>query len=61
MWLGFAEVEKGRQGNRDIDFLAVLATLEKFIFLNLIYYINLSLFLGILDIRGLHDLLLLLQ
>ena len=61
MWLGFAEVEKGRQGNRDIDFLAVLATLEKFIFLNLIYYINLILFLGILDIRGLHDSLLLLQ
>ena len=61
MWLGFAEVEKGRQGNRDIDFLAVLATLEKFIFLNLIYYINLSLFLGILDIRVPHGLLLLLQ
>ena len=34
MWLGFAEVEKGRQGNRDIDFLAVLATLEKFILFN---------------------------
>ena len=37
MWLGFAEDEKGRQGNRNIDFLAVLATLEKLI----LFYVSL--------------------
>ena len=34
MWIGFAEDEQGRQGNRNIDFLAVLVTLEKFILFN---------------------------